>query len=93
MSAPEDGEYPLAMIRGSKPAFLILDVTMPKKNGDDVCQEVKADAEFRDIHVMVLTAEGQKGDPEKGLAQDADEYVTKPVSPIKIAARVEELLG
>lgn len=93
VSIAEDGDQAMAMIRGSKPDILILDVMMPKKNGYDVCQEIKSDAEFRDIHIMMLTAKGQKGDLEMGLSQGADEYITKPFSPMKIAARVKKLLG
>lgn len=45
------------------------------------------------IHVMMLTAKGGKSDLEVGLLQDADEYVAKPFSPMKIVARVKELFG
>jgi len=93
VSIAEDGDQAMAMIRDSKPDILILDVMMPNKNGYDVCQEVKSDAGLRDIHVMMLTAKDQKGDLEKGQLPDADEYITKPFSPMKIVARVKELLG
>ena len=93
VSIAEDGDQAMAMIRSSKPDILILDVMMPKKDGYDVCQEVKSDAALRDIHVMMLTAKGQQGDLEQGLLQGADEYITKPFSPMKIAARVKKLLG
>ena len=92
VSIAEDGERAMAMIRGSKPDILILDVMMPKKNGYDVCREVKSDADLKDIHVMIFTAKDQHGDRKKGLLQDADEYIAKPFSPLKILARVKELL-
>lgn len=93
VSIAKDGDQAMAMIRDSKPDILILDVMMPKKNGYDVCEEIKSDAELRDIHVMMLTAKGGKSDLEVGLLQDADEYVAKPFSPMKIVARVKELFG
>ena len=93
VSVAEDGDQAMAIIRDSKPDILILDVMMPNKNGYDVCREIKSDAELRDIHIMMLTAKGQKGDLEMGLLQGADEYITKPFSPMKIAARVKKLLG
>ena len=93
VSVAEDGDQAMAMIHGSKPDILILDVMMPKKNGYDVCREVKSDAELRDIHVTMLTAKDQKGALEKGQSWDADEYIAKPFSPMKIVARVNELLG
>ena len=93
VSIAEDGDQALTMIRGSKPNLLILDVMMPKKNGYGVCREVKSDPALRDIYVLILTAKGQEADLEQGLAQGADEFITKPFSPMMIAARVKELLG
>jgi len=88
-----DGVEAMSMIRDSKPNILILDVMMPNKSGYDVCNEIKADPELRDIHVVMLTAKGQVGDREAALSQGADEYMSKPFSPIEILARVKELLG
>lgn len=83
----------MTMIRSSKPNLLILDVMMPNKSGYEVCQEVKSDAELRDIHVVMLTAKGRDSDREIGLAQGADEYITKPFSPIQVVTIVKEILG
>ena len=93
VSIADDGDQALTMIRGSKPNLLILDVMMPKKNGYDVCREVKSDPALREIYVLILTAKGQEADLEQGLAQGADEFITKPFSPMMIAVRVKELLG
>ena len=88
-----DGEQAMSMIRDSKPNIMILDVMMPNKSGYDVCKEIKSDPDLRDIHVVMLTAKGQEGDRETALSQGADEYISKPFSPIMILARVKELLG
>ena len=93
VSTAGDGEQAMTMIRASKPHLLILDVMMPKKGGYDVCSEVKSDPQLQDIHVMMLTAKGHEGDREIGLSQGADEYFSKPFSPIRILTRVKELLG
>ncbi len=93
VSVAGDGVEAMSMIRDSKPNILILDVMMPNKSGYDVCNEIKADPELRDIHVVMLTAKGQVGDREAALSQGADEYMSKPFSPIEILARVKELLG
>ena len=93
VSIAEDGEQALTMIRSSKPDLLILDVMMPKKNGYDVCLDVKSDPALRDIYVLILTAKGREDEREEGLSQGADEFITKPFSPMMIAARVKELLG
>jgi len=93
VSIAGDGVEAMSMIRESKPNILILDVMMPNKSGYDVCSEIKSDPELRDIHVVMLTAKGQVGDREAALSQGADEYISKPFSPIEILARVKELLG
>jgi len=93
VSIAGDGVEAMSMIRESKPNILILDVMMPNKSGYDVCSEIKSDPELQDIHVVMLTAKGQVGDREAVLSQGADEYISKPFSPIEILARVKELLG
>ena len=93
VSIANDGDQAMAMIRDSKPDILILDVMMPKKNGYDVCDEVKSDPDLQDIQVMMLTANGLEGDREIGLSKGADEYFTKPFSPKLVLNKVKELLG
>lgn len=93
VSFARDGEQAMTMIRDSKPNILILDVMMPNKSGYEVCNEIKSDPDLRDIHVVMLTAKGQDDDRETALSQGADEYISKPFSPIKILARVKEILG
>jgi DNA-binding response OmpR family regulator len=93
VSSAENGEDAMAKIRQSKPSLVFLDVMMPRKNGYEVCQEVKKDSGLRDIRVIMLTAKGQEADREKGLNVGADEFMTKPFSPMGIVEKVKELLG
>lgn len=88
-----DGEDAMARIRETKPGLMFLDVMMPKKNGYEVCREVKSDPDLGDIYIVMLTAKGQEADREKGLSLGADEFMTKPFSPMSIVERVRELLG
>ena len=88
-----NGEEAMARVRESKPDLMFLDVMMPKKNGFEVCQEIKGDPGLSDIYIIMLTAKGQEKDREKGLSLGADEFVTKPFSLTDIVARVRELLG
>lgn len=88
-----DGEDALAKIRDLKPNLVFLDVMMPKKNGYEVCREVKKDSHLSDIRIIMLTAKGQEADREQGLSAGADEFLTKPFSPIGVVAKVRELLG
>ena len=93
VSSAVDGEEAIAKIRQSKPNLVFLDVMMPKKNGYEVCQDVKRDSSLSDIHIIMLTAKGQEADREKGLSAGADEFMPKPFSPIMVIGKVKELLG
>ena len=93
VSSTTNGEKAMEIVRESKPNLMFLDVMMPKKNGYEVCREVKGDPSLSDIYVIMLTAKGQEVDREKGFGLGADEYITKPFSPTKIVEKVRELLG
>ena len=92
--AAGDGEEALKLIESVKPDLIFLDVMMPRLNGFDVCQRVRADeARYGRPHIVLLTAKGQDSDRQKGLTVGADEYMTKPFSPIGLIARTREVLG
>jgi len=84
--------YDLAKIRALRPDLVFLDVMMPKKNGYEVCREVKKDPVLSGIRIIMLTAKGQESDREQGLSAGADEFLTKPFSPIGVVEKVRELL-
>lgn len=88
-----NGEEAIAAVQESKPDLMLLDVMMPKKNGYEVCQEIKNDPDLKDIYIIMLTAKGQEADREMGLSLGADEFISKPFSPMQLAGRVRELLG
>jgi len=93
VSSAANGEDAMIKIQQSKPNLMFLDVMMPKKNGYEVCQEVKSNSSLSDIHIIILTAKGQEADREKGLNAGADEFITKPFSPMMVVDKVKELLG
>ena len=93
VSSAGNGEEAIAIVNESKPDLMFLDVMMPKKNGYEVCEELKNDQSLSDIHIIMLTAKGQEADREKGLKLGADEFMTKPFSPIEIVEKVKELLA
>ncbi|PID42572.1 MAG: two-component system response regulator, partial [Proteobacteria bacterium] len=74
------------------PALIFLDVMMPKKNGYDVCQELKEDPDFQETYIIILTARGGQLSEEEKERVKANEYMTKPFSPIQIVKKVNELL-
>lgn len=93
VSVATDGEEALARIREDKPDLVLLDVMMPKKNGFDVCQEVRSDPAFAGTRILMLTARGRDTEVAKGLALGADGYMTKPFSTKDLVDKVRELLG
>ena len=88
-----DGEEALALIRSERPALVLLDVMMPRKNGFEVCQAVRADETLAGVKILLLTAKGRDTDVAQGLGVGADAYMTKPFSTKDLAARVREMLA
>ena len=88
-----DGEEALAKIRSDRPDLVLLDVMMPKMNGFDVCQALRADPELASIRVLMLTAKGRDTEVTKGLGLGADAYMTKPFSTKELVVKVRALLG
>ncbi|MFR3787723.1 response regulator transcription factor [Agathobaculum desmolans] len=90
-----DGKEALSIIENRRPSLdlAILDVMMPGMDGFGVLRELRAQ-ERGDAHlpVMLLTARAEDTDQVRGLEEGADDYVTKPFSPIVLAARVRTLL-
>ena len=93
VSIARDGEEALAHIRADRPDLVLLDVMMPKVNGFEVCQAVRADPELADLRILMLTAKGREAEIAKGLALGADAYVPKPFSTRDLVVQVKSLLG
>ncbi|OWQ91010.1 two-component system response regulator [Roseateles aquatilis] len=83
------GEKALRIAGGeSRPDLILLDVMMPGMDGHEVCQRLKADPATREIPVIFLTARSDVADETRGLALGAVDYITKPISPPIVRARV-----
>jgi DNA-binding response OmpR family regulator/serine phosphatase RsbU (regulator of sigma subunit) len=84
------GEKALAIaLSDTPPDLILLDVMMPEMNGYEVCERLKADDRAKGIPVIFLTAKTDLEDEEKGLKLGAVDYITKPISPPILLARVE----
>ncbi|WP_005034496.1 response regulator [Holophaga foetida] len=84
------GEKALAITTSDTPPDLILlDIMMPEMDGYEVCKRLKTDRKTRDIPIIFLTAMTATEDEEKGLRLGAVDYITKPISPPVVLARVE----
>ena len=83
-----DGVEGLELARSEKPDLVFLDVMMPRKNGYEVLEEMRADPELAETVVFMLTAKGQDADRDRSLALGASEFMTKPYSPQRVLERV-----
>jgi DNA-binding response OmpR family regulator len=88
-----DGESALAEIERAPPDLVLLDVMMPKRDGYEVCQLIRARPEWRDIKIIMLTAKGREIEREKGISLGADDYVTKPFATRELVDKVRQTLG
>lgn len=88
-----DGDEALAIAREHQPELVFLDVMMPGSSGFEVCRALKSDAGTSGMTIIMLTAQAQEQDREDGLAAGADDYLTKPFSPVKLLSTVEQVFG
>jgi DNA-binding response OmpR family regulator len=90
----DDGRSALELLRGDEPVDLVLlDIMMPYVSGLEVLAETRTLAHRRDTPVIILTAKGQDADRTESLALGATDFFTKPFSPKKLLARIDEILG
>ena len=87
-----DGEEALSLVREHHPELVVLDIVLPKKNGYQVCRNIKADPELA-IKVMMLTAKDQEKDRIWGERQGADGYLSKPVDKEELVKAVTRLVA
>jgi len=87
-----DGEQALASARAKLPDLLLLDVMMPKMDGLEVCQRLKADKTLPFMPIILVTARADTKDIVRGLEAGGDEYVTKPIDQAALVARVRSVL-
>jgi len=87
------GEEALRIVKRDIPDLILLDVMMPNMNGIDVCKHLKADTSSKQVPVIFVTALNDEVDEAKGFEAGAVDYITKPVSPAIVKARVKTHLS
>jgi two-component system alkaline phosphatase synthesis response regulator PhoP len=85
-------------VREQKPDLIILDVMMPEKDGYKMCAELKANNQFKEIPIILLTAVAEhihetQYTTRMGMEMEAEDYIPKPVEPSELLRRVEFLLN
>jgi two-component system, OmpR family, response regulator MtrA len=93
VAAVLDGHKAIAALCDVTPDLILLDVTMPGKDGFQVLEELNGSG-FRDLtRVLMLTASGSEQDASKAFELGADAYVTKPFDPVEVVGQVERLMA
>ena len=87
-----DGEEALEKVADERPDLIVLDIILPKKNGFQVCRQLKTSPDTKEIKILMLTSKTQDSDRFWGLKQGADEYMTKPFEDEALLASVTKLL-
>lgn len=86
-----DGDAALAMVRRDPPDLVFLDLNIPGTSGTDVLSTLKGDPATATVRVIIVTATGEEG-RERVIKLGADEYFTKPFSPLAMLRTVERVL-
>jgi DNA-binding response OmpR family regulator len=89
VTTASDGEQALAAARSDPPDVIVLDLMLPGIDGLEVCRQLRT---FTDAYVIMLTARSEEIDTLIGLSVGADDYMTKPLSPRELIARIRGLL-
>ncbi len=85
----EDGEDAIRQWESHAPDLIVLDIMMPRKDGWQVCREIR---DREDVPIILLTARGEEIDRLTGLTMGADDFVTKPFSPRELVLRIKNVL-
>lgn len=85
----ESGEGVLELARDCRPDLILMDVSLPGKDGLEVTRELKTDPELRAIPVVAVTAHAMAGDQERVLAAGCEGYLTKPIDTRTFAQDVQ----
>ncbi len=84
-----DGDEAIQKFKEEKPALCLLDIMLPKKDGWQVCREIRS---ISNVPVIMLTAKGELFDKVLGLELGADDYIVKPFEPKELVARIKAVL-
>jgi two-component system, OmpR family, alkaline phosphatase synthesis response regulator PhoP len=91
VTTAKDGDEALAKAKMIRPELIILDIMMPKKNGVEVCELLRAKPAFKDTLIIFLTALSDESSHVRGLETGADDYISKPISPKVLLSKVNAL--
>ncbi|MCB9169478.1 MAG: response regulator transcription factor [Flavobacteriales bacterium] len=92
VSTAQNGKDALKVARNERPDLIVLDIMMPGMDGVEVCNQLRAQPEFKQTLITFLTARGEDYSQIAGFDAGADDYITKPVRPKVFVSKVKALL-
>ncbi len=87
-----NGEEGLTLVATEKPDLVVLDWMMPRRDGIEVCEEIRASDPDHHTKVLMLTARSQQSDVDRAMEAGADDYIVKPFSSRDLIERINALL-
>ncbi len=87
-----DGRETLELVRDWSPDLLLLDIMMPRISGFEVCKQLRADPQTKQLPILMITALDQVSDIERAVEAGTDDFLTKPINKAELLMRVEALL-
>jgi len=88
-----DGEEGLDLVKKEKPDLVMLDIGLPKLDGNTLCELIKIDAATKHVKVIMLTGHRQMNEMEDSFKAGADVYVNKPYEWPRLLEHVKKLIG
>ncbi|HBW61585.1 response regulator [Comamonas kerstersii] len=87
----ENAEQALTRLEEEKPDLILMDVVMPGQNGFQLTRSLARNTKFADVPIIMCTSKNQETDRVWGLRQGASDYITKPVNPQELQAKIAAL--
>lgn len=91
VSVADNADAAIAQLASRKPDLILMDVIMPGKNGFQLTRQLSKDPQYASIPIIICTSKNQETDMVWGMRQGARAYVTKPVNPAELLAKIGEL--
>lgn len=87
----ENAQEAMVRLGEEKPDLILMDVVMPGQNGFQLTRAIARDPQFADVPIIMCTSKNQETDRVWGLRQGARDYITKPVNPVELQAKIAAL--